>query len=359
MQRSLQPSLALARSFARSSSRALTSSACPPGNALLFDRHGPPQEVLKLVDLPGTSLKEREVCVRMLAAPINPSDINRIEGVYPVGPPVPAVGGNEGVGEVIAVADGVENLAVNDWVIPAKAGLGTWRNYVVEVEKNWCKVRKDVPIEYAATTFINPCTALRMLEDFVPLNGGDLVVQNGATSIVGQCVIQLAHLRGLRTLNIIRERPDLQEVKMRLESLGASGIFTENETSAKDLLGDLKDAKLGLNCVGGNAATAVMKLLRENATMVTYGGMAKKPITVSTSAMIFKGIQLKGFWLQKWMSLHSPADLARMTDYLLGLVHEGKLAYLMEKVPFSEFNTALEKALGKHGSAMKQVLTFT
>lgn len=47
-------------------------------------------------------------------------------GVYPVGPPVPAVGGNEGVGEVIAVADGVENLAVNDWVIPAKAGLGRY-----------------------------------------------------------------------------------------------------------------------------------------------------------------------------------------------------------------------------------------
>ena len=47
-----------------------------------------------------------------------------VSGVYPVGPPVPAVGGNEGVGEVIAVADGVEKLAVNDWVIPAMAGLG-------------------------------------------------------------------------------------------------------------------------------------------------------------------------------------------------------------------------------------------
>jgi hypothetical protein len=47
-----------------------------------------------------------------------------VSGVYPVGPPVPAVGGNEGVGEVIAVGDGVEKLAVNDWVIPAMAGLG-------------------------------------------------------------------------------------------------------------------------------------------------------------------------------------------------------------------------------------------
>ncbi|MCO5559686.1 hypothetical protein L7F22_013287 [Adiantum nelumboides] len=302
---------------------------------------------------------DKEVCVRMLAAPINPSDINRIEGVYPIGPPPPAVGGNEGVGEVIAVAEGVQNLSVNDWVIPAKAGLGTWRTYVVNEEIDWCKVRRDVPVEYAATAFINPCAALRMLEDFVPLSEGDLLVQNGANSMVGQCVIQLAYARGLQTANIIRDRRGMEEVKRRLKFLGATGTFTETEAESKELLGDLRNAKLGLNCVGGSAANVVMKLLRENGTMVTYGGMSKKPITVSTSAMIFKGIELKGFWLQKWVNRHSPADVARMTDYILGLVHGNKLVYLTEKVPFTEFRKALENALGMHGSSIKQLLTFT
>ena len=36
----------------------------------------------------------------MLQAPINPSDINTIEGKYPIKPPLPAVPGNEGVGVV-------------------------------------------------------------------------------------------------------------------------------------------------------------------------------------------------------------------------------------------------------------------
>ena len=63
--------------------------------------------------------------------------------------------------------------------------------------------------------------------------------------------------------------------------------------------------------------------------MVTYGGMSKKPITVSTSAFIFKvrltfpnlrkqrifgdygfqhkllclqDLSLRGFWLQRWLS---------------------------------------------------------
>jgi mitochondrial enoyl-[acyl-carrier protein] reductase / trans-2-enoyl-CoA reductase len=45
-----------------------------------------------------------------------------------------------------------------------------------------------------------------MLLDFVNMEPGDWVVQNGANSGVGQNVIQLARLRGLKTVNIIRDR---------------------------------------------------------------------------------------------------------------------------------------------------------
>lgn len=45
-----------------------------------------------------------------------------------------------------------------------------------------------------------------MLEDFVKLKAGDVIVQNGANSAVGQSVIQLAKLRGVKTINIIRDR---------------------------------------------------------------------------------------------------------------------------------------------------------
>ncbi len=41
-----------------------------------------------------------EVLIRWLASPINPADINQIQGVYPIKPPLPAVGGNEGYGRV-------------------------------------------------------------------------------------------------------------------------------------------------------------------------------------------------------------------------------------------------------------------
>ncbi|CAK9204357.1 unnamed protein product [Sphagnum jensenii] len=341
--------------------RCLSSAAvCPPARAAVYHQHGAPDHVLQLVEVEGRELLEGEVCVKMLAAPINPSDINRIEGVYPMRPPVPAVGGTEGVGVVVSVAPGVSKLKVNDWVIPSHPHIGTWRTYIAKEESAWCLVAKDVPEKYAATVSVNPCTALRMLQDIVDLKPGASVVQNGATSMVGQCVIQLARLNDLQTINLIRDRPDLDSVKERLKALGADYVLTEEELGSidKKTLAGRAQAKLGLNCVGGSAATAVMKLLGEGGVMVTYGGMAKKPITLSTGPLIFKDLRLQGFWLGKWKSNHSDEEFSTMVNYLLRLVRDGKLQYAMDEVQFSDFDTALQKALGQQGSALKQVLIF-
>jgi len=92
--------------------------------------------------------------------------------------------------------------------------------------------------------------------------------------------------------------------------------------------------------------------------MVTYGGMSKKPITVSTSSFIFKDLRLRGYWMQNWTNLHTVNEFKPMTDYLLRLVRDGQLKYIMETVPFQDFNAALQKALGKQGHSPKQVLVF-
>ncbi|KAE9585730.1 putative trans-2-enoyl-CoA reductase (NADPH) [Lupinus albus] len=105
------------KSVTRAFSAAVTIS--PPSKAIIYSTHGEPKAVTKLVSVPGIEVKENEVCVKMLAAPINPSDINRIEGVYPVRPEPPAVGGYEGVGEVYSVGSSVNTLSPGDWVIPS------------------------------------------------------------------------------------------------------------------------------------------------------------------------------------------------------------------------------------------------
>ncbi|XP_010507219.1 PREDICTED: probable trans-2-enoyl-CoA reductase, mitochondrial [Camelina sativa] len=295
----------------------------------------------------------------------SPTDDNQmVENADTLGsatvPKVPNCG-YEGVGEVYAVGSKVNGLSPGDWVIPSPPSSGTWQTYVVKEESVWHKIDKACPMEYAATITVNPLTALRMLEDFVNLNSGDSVVQNGATSIVGQCVIQLARLRGISTINIIRDRAGSDEAREQLKALGADEVFSESQLNVKNvksLLGNLPEPALGFNCVGGNAASLVLKYLREGGTMVTYGGMSRRPITVSTTSFIFKDLALRGFWLQSWLSMGKVKECREMIDYLLGLARDGKLKYETELVPFDEFPVALDKALGKLGRQPKQVITF-
>ncbi|PON62383.1 Alcohol dehydrogenase superfamily, zinc-type [Parasponia andersonii] len=321
--------------------RAFSAAMSPPSKAVVYEQQGPPDVVTRVIELPPVEVKENDVCVRMLAAPINPSDINRIEGVYPVKPETPAIGGYEGVGEVYSVGSAVKGLSPGDLVIPSPPSFGTWQTYIVKDQSVWYKINKDSPMEYVATVTINPLTALRMLEDFITLNSGDAIVQNGATSIVGQ--------------------PGSDEAKEKLKKLGADEVFTESQLEVKNvkgLLANIPEPALGFNCVGGNAASLVLKFLRQGGTMVTYGGMSKKPITISTSSFIFKDLSLRGFWLQKWLREDRAKECRRMIDYLLDLAREGKLRYEMELVPFDNFRTALDKALGKQGSQPKQVIRF-
>ena len=48
--------------------------------------------------------------------------------------------------------------------------------------------------------------------------------------------------------------------------------------------------------------------------MVTYGGMSRKPVSLATSHLIFKQIQLHGFWMGQWNQLQGRSE-ARMEMY--------------------------------------------
>ncbi|XP_040323073.1 enoyl-[acyl-carrier-protein] reductase, mitochondrial isoform X2 [Herpailurus yagouaroundi] len=277
--------------------------------ALVYGHHGDPAKVVELKDLELAAVGGSDVHVRMLAAPINPSDINMIQGNYGLLPKLPAVGGNEGVGQVVAVGSSVTGVKPGDWVIPANAGLGTWRTEAVFSEEALIGVPSDIPLQSAATLSVNPCTAYRMLMDFEQLQPGDSVIQNASNSGVGQAVIQIAAALGLRTVNVVRDRPDIQKLTDRLKSLGAEHVLTEEELrkpEMKNVFKDMPQPRLALNCVGGKSATELLRHLAPGGTMVTYGGMAKQPVIASVSQLIFKDLKLRGFWLSQWKKDHSP-----------------------------------------------------
>ncbi len=83
-------------------------------SAAVYETHGKPADVLQVKKLPRPVPAPDEVLVEMRAAPINPADLNAIEGKYPVRPPLPATPGFEGSGIVTEVGSAVKNIAVGD-----------------------------------------------------------------------------------------------------------------------------------------------------------------------------------------------------------------------------------------------------
>jgi trans-2-enoyl-CoA reductase len=132
---------------------------------------------------------------------------------------------------------------------------------------------------------INPPSAYLMLKDFVQLQEGDVVIQNSANSVVGQALIQIASFMKLKTINIVRDRPDLTELADFLKSLGATEVVTEEAAQGyqfKSIIEKLGKPKLALNGVGGKSSLSLLRTLGEGGLMVTYGGMSRQPVTVTT-----------------------------------------------------------------------------
>ena len=317
---------------------------------LTYSENGPPPEVVKMEHFEDpTEANDDKVIVRMLAAPVHPADVNVIQGVYAIKPPLPAIGGGEGVGEVLKVGPKVKNLKPGDWVFPGGNMSGTWTTHFVDNESTFVKIRKDISVLSAATLRTNPGTAYRMLKDFVPLKPGDYVIQNGANSAVGLAVIEIAKHFGFKTINIVRDRPNIDELKTELKDLGADIVWTDEEVRKTS---DFKEKRLpkpllALNCVGGQSSTNILQVLGHKGVHVTYGGMSMKPVTVPTSSLIFKDVSVRGFWMSQWIvdNFENP-ERQKMYDELGDMAAKGHLNPPKNIfVPITDYEQVMENCM--------------
>lgn len=66
---------------------------------------------------------------------------------------------------------------------------------------------------------------------------------------------------GVRTVNVVRDRPDLDQLRVELRDLGATVVTTEEALKQNIAAAELPRPRLGLNCVGGSSSAAVAKAL--------------------------------------------------------------------------------------------------
>lgn len=359
--------------------------------AVIFSKHGDPSEVLKThsYEIDDSNVESDSIIVKTLGAPINPSDINQVQGVYPsqpekttiLGTEEPsAVGGNEGLFEVLKVGSKVKNFKVGDWCIPSQVNFGTWRTHALCKEEDMTPLPNPeqskangkpngLTINQGATISVNPLTAYLMLNHYVKLQPGkDWFIQNGGNSAVGKYAIQIAKIQGYNSLSVVRNRDNLDELVKELKDLGATQVITDEDNNLREFGATVKswvkdtsgEIKLALNCVGGKSSAAVARKLNPNGLMLTYGGMSKQPVTLPTSLHIFKNITSAGFWVTALTQ--NDFNLKRSTlDKVVQWYEEG----LLKDAPSVESKFTGEKQLNQlfidgieNSTNGKQLVTF-
>jgi NADPH:quinone reductase-like Zn-dependent oxidoreductase len=286
-----------------------------------YTRRGPvPQDVVEVVDFELPPLTAGQVLVRVSAAPINPSDVLTLTGQYALLPPLPAVGGNEGAGHVVEVGPGVENLRAGQAVL-LPASSGTWTTHLVANAASLIALPDDSDMRQMSMLLINPPTALLMLTDYVDLKPGEWVIQNAANSAVGGYLAQIAHSRGLKTVNVVR-RSSAQAAAMEN---GADVVLVDGD----DLPMRVKQAtgrariRLGIDAVGGDATARLGQCLTDGATLLNYGVMSGQSISIPAGFLIFRDVTVRGFWLARWFRQASPQRQMEVFAELAQLVAAG------------------------------------
>lgn len=311
-------------------------------NAAVYETHGNPADVLRVESRPCPTPAAGEVIVKMRAAPINPADLNQIEGKYPVRAELPATPGFEGAGIVVDVGEEVKGLTSGALVI-LPHNVGTWRDAVAVKADELVVVPAGIKPVHAAMLKINPMTAWRLLHDYVELERGDWLIQNAANSAAGRAVIQIAHELGYKTVNVVRRAELISELRAE----GGDVVLADSE----NLRHEVEDAiagppiRLGLNAVGGESALRLANCLAPGSTLVTYGAMSLQPLKIPNGLLIFKDLRFRGIWINKWYDNATPAQRMEAFQHLFEMAKRGLLQTKVEKAyPLSEAKTAVAHA---------------
>lgn len=296
--------------------------------------------------------------VEMWDAPWNPADMNTVQGRY--ASPYPnnhteidsvqrsryfqerTISGSEGWGRVTDIQGTVSHISVGDIVTVGLPGLGTLRSSLWVPPSSLIPIARGMELHTKIGSKASALsqlggTAIRMLRDFSHLSPGDIVIQNAGNSGVGLLVSQLAKiLLGVQVVSMVRRGTktdsEWEELVNHVSKVGkATLVVAEEEVTDKDsikvflstlsqLSASNKLPSLAFNAVGGESASILSKCLDQGGTMVTYGGMSMKPITVGTPQFIFKNLRLAGYWHGRWMVQQNHKAKQAMVNELVDAV---------------------------------------
>jgi NADPH:quinone reductase-like Zn-dependent oxidoreductase len=312
--------------------------------------HGEPSEVIEINTVSEPALGQEDVLISMEAAPLNPSDFSFVRGTYGVRPAFPSSVGAEGVGRVAKIGSRV-NVALRGkrvLILPTYE-QGTWADEVVVPMRNLVPMSHEADPLQLSMIGINPATAYLLLNRYVSLMPGDWIGQTAANSAMGQYIIALAKLAGVKTLNVVRR----EEAGEQVRQWGGDRVILQGDSLHKDIEDALNGKKLSLvlDTLGGTPVGELAKSLKPGASIVAYALQSGQFPSISPKDLIYRGLNLHGFWLINWIRNAPRTEIEEIYQKLGDLVADRSLSATVEQVyPLDQFKEAFKQSLKSNRS---------
>jgi NADPH:quinone reductase-like Zn-dependent oxidoreductase len=325
--------------------------------AVVLDRWGPPEEVLEVREIPEPDPGPGQVRVRMLASPINPSDLLMIEGKYGRQPRLPATPGFEGAGIVEAGSGLLARRVMGRRVAVLNSGGGNWQEKVVIPARQAVPVPRELSDEQAATFFVNPASALVMTRYVLRVPKGAWLLQTAAGSALGRMVIRLGQRDGFRTLNVVRRREQAEE----LLHLGGTAAVATNDERLFDRVHALTKGEgvlYAIDAVGGATGSEAIRCLGRGGRLLVYGTLAGEPIEIDPRILLPGQKRVEGFWLSEWVRDQGVITMLLLFRRISKLLRAGILtSEVGTTFPLAQVRDAVRQAAqpGRHGKVLLRI----
>lgn len=231
-------------------------------------------EVAELVERPDPTPGPGQVVVDVAASGVNFIDTYLRSGVYPAD--YPMVLGNEGAGEVIAVGEGVAEVAVGDRVAWAGSSGDSYAKYLAIDASKLIPVPEGVDLRTAAALPLQGMTAQMLVSSVYDLQPGQTILLTAGAGGVGLLLTQLAAARGARVITTV-STDEKEELTRRA---GADEViryeaFTDMTAELSGAVRDLTDGAgvdVAYDGVGKDTFDASLASVRMRGLLVLFGG---------------------------------------------------------------------------------------
>ncbi len=312
------------------------------------DANAPSSARIELLEKPLAQLKPGQVLVKMLAAPVNPSDLVYLLGKYGLEPNNGAYVGFEGCGVIIKANAGLYGkwLVGKRVALSAQPGIdGLWAEYAI-TKANYClPVRKDISDIQAATIIVNPCTSVCLVERAKALKSKAIVI-NAAASQVGKGAIRYAKMLGIKTIATVRSKANIKV----LQQLGAEQVLLTSDENYPEQLKSYcyqYQAKVLLDAVADTDTAMALKAMPKGSTAIVYGRLTEihDPIggKFGVADMIFREMKIEGFWLANYIAKANPLQVLLLSTKVQKLFAQGVFQTdIYASVNFNNFAEAMD-----------------